>query len=202
MRDDRRQQRVVGAREVAGRRERAADAARDRRAHFGEAEIELRVGDGRIGRLQIRARLLGGRACIVELFLRRCVRIDQRLHALELHVREVRGRARPLLLRARAIERDPVRARIDLEQHRALRDEIALLVCNALQIAADARPQLDSVDRFDASVEFVRDADRARRDGDDADFGQRMSGRFARAVVTARQRQQQSAGRAERRHPA
>ncbi|KVG18169.1 hypothetical protein WJ28_07895 [Burkholderia thailandensis] len=49
----------------------------------------------------------------------------------------------------RLVERDPVWARIDDEQHRALRERIAFLVRGALQVAAHARLQLDRIDRFD-----------------------------------------------------
>ena len=82
--------------------------------------------------------------------------------------RQLRLAARALEFRLGAIERGAVAALVDHEQQVALAHLLAFLECDALDVAADARPQLDGLDRGDATGELVPLPDVARHDLRDA----------------------------------
>ena len=80
-RDQRRQQRRVGLRQVADRHQGAAGAAVDRRTHLGELEVEPRAVDRGLGGAHRALPWRGRRLAGVELLARDRLRVDQRLRA-------------------------------------------------------------------------------------------------------------------------
>jgi hypothetical protein len=88
------------------------------------------------------------------------------------------------------VERGAIAALVDDEQQVALADLGAFLVGDALDVAADARPELDGLDGAHAARELVPRTHFLRKDPGDADFGWRWHDPVrCRGVVVTRERE-------------
>ena len=152
---------------------RARNAAVDRRAHFGEFEIEPR----RFERRRRRADVVAGRARIrrqlIEILLRNHVLRDQALAAVVVRCRQRRLRTRAAQLGTEAVDLGLERTRIDPEQQLAFLDARAFGELHRVDESADARTDLDAVDRLQTPAEFFPIAQRL---GDHAGDRHRGSG--------------------------
>ena len=147
---------AVAADDVAGIDQVLAHLAVERRPDLGIAQVQLGQRDLRLGRQHVR---LGARPLeipVVDLDLRRRVLLDQRRIAAELGLGiEQRGLLQ-LHLRLRLLQLILVLVLLDREQKIALLDERAVLVMDLVEIALDARDQLDRVDRSGIAGDLER----------------------------------------------
>ena len=160
LRDDGRQDRIAGvvaapAHEVAAGDERAADAAGDRRRDAAEAELELGRLDPRLRYLNRGLRLAHDVLAVVEDLLGDVVALQERAPALDVEVRVADRDLGLVELGARLLDRALEGARVDLEQQVAFLDLLAVLEPDLGQIAADARPHVDGLDRVEAARVLV-----------------------------------------------
>jgi len=141
--------------EIAGRDAAIADATGDRSFQLGELQIELGLADGGLLRGNRRLRDALCLRALVEGLLRDGLVAHQLLAAREVAFgeRQVGARLRELCpgLRERRLEWPAVNG----EQRIALLDDLSVLELDLVEIAGDARPDLDHVDRNKAPDIFV-----------------------------------------------
>ena len=125
--------------EIAGGDQRARNAAVDRRAHFGELEVEARRFQRGRGGADVVGAGAGGRGELIEILLRDHVLRDQPLAAVMVRRGERRLRARAAQLRVEPVHFGLERTRVDAEQQLAFLDARAFGELNGIDEAADAR---------------------------------------------------------------
>ncbi len=166
--------------------QRAAGKPGDGRGDGRVAQVELRVLDLGIGRKDCCSGGVELALRLVEIRLRQCVLLGQRLDA---RIRGLRGN-KPRLLRLQlalgAIQLRVERLGIEHEHDLALLDELALFVADAIQEAGDARDDVDLPRALGLGHEHGRVRNRRRRDGQHADLrrGTRWRGRFLPHAAT------------------
>ena len=154
VRDHRRQHARVRD-EIAGRDQRARHAAVDRRAHFGELEIEPRRFERGGGGADVLGAGAGRGRELIEILLRDHVLRDEPLAAIVVRCGQRRLRARAAQLRRQPVDLGLERTRIDAEQQLAFLDARAFGELHRVDEAVDARPDLDAVDGLQAAGEFL-----------------------------------------------
>ena len=175
-RDDRRQHRraardIVADADLAVRR----PAAR-RRGDAGELDVErLRPGVG-ARRPDLRLRLAQRRLRVVELLLADRLQVEQLLLAVERRLGDGGGGDVARLVGLRLFEHRLERPRIDRHQQLALADELPVAEVQGLQIARNARPDVDLVDRLEAAGIIVPVDDRLDQRVRDGDLRRRTAG--------------------------
>ena len=141
--------------EIAGRHAAVADAAGDRRAQLGELQIELGLAHrGLVGRDRRRGAALRLRALIEGLLGDGAV-AHELLGALEVGFGEGEIGLGLREIGARLVERVLERPLVDGEQQIALLDHLAVAEMHLVEIAGDARANLDRVHRDEAADIFV-----------------------------------------------
>ena len=136
-------------------------------------EVEPRGRDGGLRGLHGGGAALGGAGAVVELLLRDRVAGGQHLRSVQAARGQRGGAARLREVGLGARQLGLVGARIDLEQHVPLAHLFARGEDHALDVAGDARSDLDGVDGLEAADELVPFGDLALLDGGDADGGRR-----------------------------
>ena len=139
--------RSAAADEIAGRHQRAAHAARDRRRDAAEAELELGGLHTCLGNLHQGLRVAHEVLAIVECLLARCSRVAAAGARVNVELRVADADLRLIELRLGLIERALERARIDGEQQVALLHVLAVGELHLGEVAGDARAHLDRFDR-------------------------------------------------------
>ena len=148
--DYRGEQRGVGGNEVAGVDHALRDLSGDGRAYVRVFEVQLGL---RQTRLRVQKVCLGAqdlRVAGVVNFLGNGVGGEQPLRALEICLGEQQARLNLLDRRLGRRESRLVGARVDDEQQVALLDYLPLFKENLFEIAADARAELDKLQRLDS----------------------------------------------------
>ena len=171
---DRRQQRALAAADEAARLHlRRADQPVDRRGDPRVAEVERRLLDRRLGRLDLRSRRVLRGPRVVELLLADRLLGDERRVAGDVVVglREPRLRRRQIGLRLR--ERGLERLRIDLIEQVALADERPFAEVHRVEEALDARADVDVLEALGLSDQVEVDRHVLLDDRRHVDFGRR-----------------------------
>ncbi len=169
-RDECGQQRGVGLREVASGDQRTSGATGNRRAYFGELQVQLRIGDSGLGTANRRVALRAGSMARLEFLAGDDLRVDQGLRTGVLRLRQ-RGFAAGAFERSLSLRQlGHVATLIDDEQQVAFFHFLAFLKCNAIDIAGDAWTQVHRFHGTDTAGEVIPLAHVARDHLSDADF--------------------------------
>ena len=162
----------------------AADAATDGRPHEGPVEVELRGAYRGLGALDAGIGLgTAADACVV-LLAGDGILLDERLGALRLALRQAGLGLRPGEVGLGPVERIPVLALVDDEEHVALLHFLALGERHLLDEAGDAGAHLHVAHRLDAAGELIPFIHRApdRRGGGDGGWRRRLGRRRLHAA--------------------
>ena len=151
----------------------------DRRAYLGELPIETRLVQGRIDRTQCSLRGGFGSDQALVFLARDGVRADEPLGAGVIGLGKLEVRHAAAALRDQAIDFGLEWTRIDLEQQLPLFDARAVREGDAIDIAADARTNLDRIHGLQAPGEFLPFAQRLVNHFGDRHLSQRRSWRPA-----------------------
>jgi hypothetical protein len=154
-----------GGDQVADGHFQLADAAGDRRAHFGVAQVETRRGQGRLRRAQVRVCFPFAVDALVELALGDRVLRPQPLRPLAFAFRIGEASLRRDDLRLRALHLGGVRSRVDAHQQLARAYERAFREVHRFHLAGDARAHVDALHRLEAPGELLPGSHLARHDG-------------------------------------
>ena len=155
MRHDGGEQRRVGLDEIADRDEAPVDAARQRRLDLGEFDIE--AGSLKRGGCSLKARL-GSKIfapAVVQNRGRQVAAVGEFLGALQLQLAKIEQARRDIYPRLCSIVSGLIGALVDGEEQVALLHQRAVGEMDLFEIAADARPDRDLVDRLEAADELV-----------------------------------------------
>ena len=159
--------------QVAGRDPPVADAAVDRRAQFGEFDVERRLTHGRLVVVHGGLRVAEGLRALLEDLVGDGLVVHQLLAARVVGLGEGEIGFGLRQIGARLIERVLERPLVDGEQQIALLDDLPVLEMHAVEIAGDARAHLHRIDCGkaadifvvigDGSFDRLGDGDRRRR---------------------------------------
>lgn len=167
------EQGLPGVDQVAGGDLGAADATVDRRGDPGEAQVQARRVQLRLGRGDRRLGFLGGGGAGVGEFRGDRVAGAQAFAALGFVDAPRLGRAGLLQLGFEALDLGLERARVDLEQQVAFLHQCAFMEGHAVDVARHPRAQLHRLRGLQAAGEFVPLVQRLFDDFGDADLGRR-----------------------------
>ena len=171
----------------------------DRRAYFGELPIEARLAQRCIEGSE--CPLCGSLGCHETLIVlaRDGVRADEAFGAGAVCFGELEIGDAATALSNQAVDLGLKRSRVDLEEELAFLDARAIFKGNAVDIAADARANLDRIHGLKASGEFLPFAQRLVNHLSNRNFGQGCAGGDAAALLSyARYRQTRRMRRARR----
>ena len=164
---------VAGADQVAGGDQCAAGAAVDGRAHLGPFQVEAGAFHRGLGGGDVGLRLVGVGAALFVLFGGQRLQVGQALGARGLAAAQFGLGAGAGQLGLCARQFGTVAAGVDGEEHVALLHFLPFGVVDAVNVAGDARAQVDVFDGFHTAAELVPLADGLDRHRGHADLGRR-----------------------------
>ncbi len=180
--------------EIARRDAPVADPAGDRRAQFGELQVELGLLDRRLLRRDLGLRGAVRLRALIEQLLGDGALAHQRLRALQIGFGEGEISLRLRQIGARLIQRVLERPAVDGEQQVALLDDLAVLEMDLVEVAGHARADFDRLHRDEAPDILVLIDDGALDGLRHRDGRRRRRGLLLWGLAASRQREHQEYG--------
>ena len=146
---------AVSTHQVACRDQCTSGAACDGRTYLGERQIQLGGLDCGLGELHVGLGLIGGGVALLQLLGGGCLQRSQLLSTGRFATCQCGLRAGAGQVCFRASQSSTVTASVNLEQHVATFDDLALFVIDPVDVATHTWPQRNAFHRLDAAIELI-----------------------------------------------